>query len=291
MDDSQSRRTRLLYRRGTRGSVLRRFDLVLPGVPIFNYHGLTRSLSLDIPAGAQRFWLSPMKFRSHLACIRDQSFQVVCLNDLDKHVLGTVQESPAVVLTFDDGLASDYEIAFSTLAEFGMKAVFFVNSATVGQAGYLNWTQLAEMQRAGMSIQSHGHRHVDLTVLPTPALDAELRDSKQHIEDRLGSRVAFLAAPHGLLDQRVVRRALAVGYDAICSTRCWPARPGSSIFTRITLHQDVQLEEFHGFLTGEIWPYARRLSRGLLYRPLAVASHLSGVLRYRLLKLPTAVSK
>jgi hypothetical protein len=128
-------------------------------------------------------------------------------------------------------------------------------------------------------------------VVPTPALDAELTESKRRLEDRLGSRVDFLAVPHGVLDRRVVRRALAAGYRAVCSTRCWPARPGSTIFTRITLRRDVQIEEFHGFLTGELWPYARWLSLGLLHRPLAIAGHLCGVLRYRWLKQPTTVSK
>lgn len=265
--------------------------LKLPGVPIFNYHGLAEQPSPDIPEAALRFWLSSAKFRSHLACIRDQRFRVTVLDELSDCASSSVPKSHAVVITFDDGLASDYEIAFPLLAEFGMRAVFFVNSTTIGQPGYLSWSQIAEMKSGGMSIQSHSHRHVDLTVLPTSVLDVELAESKRCIEERVGARIDFLAAPHGLLDRRVVRRALAVGYRAVCSTRCWPATPGSSVFTRITLHRDIPIEEFQSFLTRELRPYARRLSRGLLHRPVALAGHFTGVLRYRLLKQPAAVSK
>lgn len=263
----------------------------LPGLAIFNYHGLADSLPADIPQPAQRFWLSSHQFQSHLECIRDERVHVALLEELTNQPKDITQNSPAVVLTFDDGLISDYEIAFPLLCGFGMRAVFFVNGTTIGKSGYLNWQQIGEMHQAGMSIGSHSHRHVDLTVLPTADLDAELTASKKCLEDHLGARVDYLAAPHGLLDRRVVRRALLAGYRAVCSTRCLPAFPGSRVLTRITLHRDIFIDEFRSFLKCELPPYMRRLSRGLLYRPRAIAGHLTGVLRYRLLKQPAAVSK
>jgi peptidoglycan/xylan/chitin deacetylase (PgdA/CDA1 family) len=265
--------------------------LRLPGVPIFNYHGLAESAPQEASLDARPYWIPPTQFRSQLAHIREVGFEVILMGGLKERSLGPTSKLRAVVLTFDDGLVSDYEIAFPLLVEFGQQAVFFLNTATVGKAGYLEWSQIAEMQRGGMSFQSHSHRHVDLTVLPGLTLDAELTESKQRLEDRLGSRVDFLAAPHGVLDRRVLRHALAVGYSGVCSTRCWPARPGALIVTRITLRRDVEIGEFHGFLSGKPWPYARRLSRGVLHRPQAITSHLWSVLRHRWLKQPVPVSK
>ena len=259
----------------------------LSGVPIFNYHGLAESVPEDIPLAARPFWLSPTKFRSHLAHIRDNGFQAILLSELQEQA----PESCKIALTFDDGLLTDYEAAFPLLLEFGMKATFFLNTATIGQAGYLDWAKIAEMQRHGMSFQSHGSRHVDLTVLPTPVLDAELMESKKVLEHRLDRPVDLIAAPCGVLDGRVVNRALAAGYRAVCSTRCLPARPGATVLTRITLHRDISVGEFHSFLTGEFLPYARRLSRGLLLRPQNFASHVYGVLRHRWLKQPTVASR
>jgi peptidoglycan/xylan/chitin deacetylase (PgdA/CDA1 family) len=272
------------------GETRHRLGLNLPGVPIFNYHGLAESVSHEVSQSIIRYWLSPTSFRSHLAHIRDEGFHAARLDELQKPGSGRVAKLSTVVLTFDDGLASDYDIAFPLLAEFGMSAVFFLNTAMIGQAGYLNWSQIAEMQRYGMSIQSHSHRHIDLTVLPNPALDSELNESKRLLEDRLGSQVDFLAAPRGILDRRVVRRALALGYRAVCSTRCLPARPGSTIFTRITLHRGVTTKEFRGFLKGEVWPYARRLSRGLFLHPIVIPGHLCQVVRHRWLKWPATPS-
>ena len=268
-------------------SALRFLRPRLPGVPIFNYHGLAESIPDDIPLTSRPFWLSPAKFRSHLAHIRDNGFQAILLSELQEQV----PESRKIVLTFDDGLLTDYHSAFPLLLEYGMKATFFLNTATIGQAGYLDWVKIAEMQRHGMSFQSHGSRHVDLTVLPTPVLDAELLESKKYLENHLSRPVDFIAAPCGVWDGRVVNRALAAGYRAVCSTRCLPARPGSTVLTRITLRRDIPIGEFHSFLTGEVSPYARRLSRGLLLRPRNIASHLYGVLRHRWFKQPTAANQ
>lgn len=263
----------------------------LPGVPVFNYHGLADLVPGEVPAAARQFWLSPIEFRSHLARIHDLGFHAIHLDAMENRSSSPAARLPNVALTFDDGLLTDYETAFPLLAEFGMKAAFFLNTATIGQKGYLDWAQIAEMQRHGMSIQSHSHRHLDLTVLPNAALEAELTQSKQCLEDRLGIRVDFIAAPRGVLDRRVIHRALAIGYRAVCSTRCWPACPGSNVISRITLRRGTQIEEFCGFLTGEFWPYARRLSRGLLLRPLGISGHVWGILRHRWLKQPAMVSK
>lgn len=263
----------------------------LPGVPMFNYHGLAESIPVETPVIATQFCLSASKFRSHLAHIRDNGFQPVLLDTLKDRTAHATHSSRNVALTFDDGLMTDYAAGLPLLEEFGMKATFFLNTATVGRVGYLDWSKVVEMQRLGMSIQSHSHRHVDLTVLPTAALDAELAESKKRLEDRLGTRVEFLAAPCGLLNRRVVERAIAAGYHAVCSTRCLPARPGSTVLTRITLHRGILIGEFHSLLAGEIWPYARRLSRGLLLRPLNMAGHLYDVLRHRWLKQPTIASQ
>ncbi|HEU5335896.1 MAG TPA: polysaccharide deacetylase family protein [Terriglobales bacterium] len=268
-----------------------RFRLSLPGIAVFNYHGLTDSFSAGIPEATQIYWLTPAQFRAHLAHIQQAGFRVAALEELTTHHPRRNTGVPATVLTFDDGLESDYTCALPLLRTFGAPATFFVNTSTIGQPGYVSWSQLAEMRDAGMSIQSHSHRHMDLTVLSPEVLKHDLSVSKQQVEDRLGRAVRFLAPPHGIVNRRVLEVALALGYEAVCSTRCVPARPGSKVITRITLRSDVQLSDFHGFLTGQPYRYARRLFPGLIYRPLGMASHLLQLVRYRWLKQTVPVSK
>jgi peptidoglycan/xylan/chitin deacetylase (PgdA/CDA1 family) len=181
---------------------------------------------------------------------------------------GRENGGPSVVLTFDDGRASDFEVAFPLLLEAGTRAEFFVNTAAIGRPGFLSWRQMAEMQARGMSFQSHGHDHVDLTPLPRRVVEWQLDESKRRLEDRLGSPVEFLAAPYGRLSRRVVEVAGQVGYRAVCTSRSWPARPGARLVDRIAIYRHTTPGEFSRLLGGHAIPYVIRAARAtLLFAP------------------------
>jgi peptidoglycan/xylan/chitin deacetylase (PgdA/CDA1 family) len=155
-----------------------------------------------------------------------------------------------VVLTFDDGRASDYDAAFPLLATAGVRAEFFLNTGTIGSAGFLTWSQVAEMQRAGHGFQSHSHDHVVLRGLSRRRLEEQLGESKARLEDHLGARVEFLAPPYGLLDRRVVEVARDVGYRAVCGSWPWPAKVGAGIVNRIAVYRGTAGRHFDAVLAG-----------------------------------------
>jgi peptidoglycan/xylan/chitin deacetylase (PgdA/CDA1 family) len=218
----------------------------LSGVTVFMYHGIGSAPGVD--HGDPRYWISGDLFRQHLAGIHDAGHRIALLGEVWSGVWPNGRGRPPIVLTFDDGRASDYEVAYPLLLEAEARAEFFLNTHTIGRPGYLTWTQVAEMQRQGMSFQSHGDRHVVLLGLPRPALDRELRRPKLVLEDRLGGPVDFLAAPYGLFDRRVVSVARTVGYRAVCTSRCWPARPGASTVNRVAVYPDTTSTRFAAFL-------------------------------------------
>ena len=187
---------------------------------MLQYDGLGTSLPADVDASLASHWVMPLSLGRQLATIREHRYRVVRLYDAwAPHEEGERSARPAVVLTFDDGRAADYEIAFPILLAAGARAEFFINTARVGQPGYLTWARIAEMHRAGMSLQSHAHDHVALPALSPRLLKNELKTSKRLIEDFLGRAVDFLAAPHSPLDRRVVDAAQEAGYHAVCASR------------------------------------------------------------------------
>src|SRR5262249_42598257 len=173
---------------------------------------------------------------------------------------------PSVVLTFDDGRAADYEIAFPILLAAGMRAEFFINTAHVGQPGYLTWARITEMHRAGMSFQSHRPDPVALPALSARLLRNELRTSKRLIEDFLGRGVDFLAAPHSLVDRRVVDAAQEAGYQAVCASRGWPAQPGDAVVNRITVLRDTTAGQFGALIARQPQAYVGAVARALVTR-------------------------
>jgi peptidoglycan/xylan/chitin deacetylase (PgdA/CDA1 family) len=230
-------------------------ELTLSGAPVLMYHGLGAALPAEVVGRETKYWVTPAAFARHLAQIREAGQRVRRLYDFWSGEPDSPENQSAVVLSFDDGHATDYEVAFPLLLAAGARAEFFVNTATIERAGYLTWAQIVEMHRAGMSFQSHAHDHVLLPGLPERLLRNELQTSKRLIEDRVGRGVDFLAAPYGMLDRRVAEVARDVGYQAVCSSLSWPARPGAAVVTRVAVYRDTTAARFAGILARQPGAY------------------------------------
>ena len=111
----------------------------------------------------------------------------------------------AVLITFDDGYRDNLENAAPVLRKYGYPAVQFVPIAYVGEAlplphdeflaarGVLNrivdWDELAELERLGVRIESHGISHKPLADLEVDEAAREIVVSKLRLEERLGRPV------------------------------------------------------------------------------------------------------
>src|SRR5690349_16857098 len=77
--------------------------------------------------------------------------------------------APTVVtIEFDDGNLDQYTIR-SILATHGMRATFYVNTGTIGDATHLSWTQLHDLATDGNDIGGHTLNHVNLKHLKMAA--------------------------------------------------------------------------------------------------------------------------
>ena len=232
--------------------------LSLSGVPVLMYHALGENL------GHGKYGVSPAQFRGHLQVIRDLGFEVVTLDDV---VAGTAPER-AVVLTFDDGISSDYEVAFPALQEAGMVAEFFVSTAKVGHGDHVTWTQMAEMHRAGMRFGSHGHDHVPISTLPPKERTNQLRESRTLLEQHLGSAVHTFSVPFGAMSEGVRSAAVAVGLSTVCTSCHWPAQRRNPVVNRAAIYRDTDNVQLARLLLGAPLPYLlRRVRAAALYLP------------------------
>ena len=232
------------------------------------YHGLLHSGEIARGDRASKYWVRDESFRAQLGLMAREGRRVARLRDLwGPDSRGADDRSPAVV-TFDDGHASDYEVAFPALQAGAAGADFFVNTSQVGRAGYLTWPQIAEMRRGGCSFSSHSHDHVALVGLPRDALRSQLERSKRVLEDRLGEAVEFLAVPYGFVNRHVIAMAREIGYRAVCTSRCWPSQPGRSPINRIAVNRDTTLGQLAALLRGQWLRFMTPATRaGLGYLP------------------------
>jgi peptidoglycan/xylan/chitin deacetylase (PgdA/CDA1 family) len=138
-----------------------------------------------------------------------------------------------LAVTFDDAYRSVLERAFPILSRLELPGSVFVATDFAGanpmawpgidrwlggpyepELAGMSWSELGELAEAGWEIGSHTRSHPHLTQLDDAALAAELRESKEACQERLGRPCRSLAYPYGDVDDRVVHAAGKAGYEA-----------------------------------------------------------------------------
>jgi peptidoglycan/xylan/chitin deacetylase (PgdA/CDA1 family) len=137
---------------------------------------------------------------------------------LDQAVAG--DRAGGVVVTVDDGYQDFHETVLPLLVRYQVPAVLYLATGLVAGEGAgpddpeaLTWSQLEEAVSTGLvTVGSHTHSHVDLSVAPERRCEEELTRSKGLIEDRLGIACQHFAYPWAVgspIADRLVRRLFA----------------------------------------------------------------------------------
>jgi peptidoglycan/xylan/chitin deacetylase (PgdA/CDA1 family) len=138
-----------------------------------------------------------------------------------EHRLAGGGGKPGVLLSFDDGFASNGEVAETILAPLGAKALFFVCPGLMeleGEAqlaaiaanvlrgqkpapeGLMGWDTVERLKAAGHGIGSHTMDHLRLTALSPDQRAAQIGDAALALERRLGQRAGWFAYTFGDVD-------------------------------------------------------------------------------------------
>jgi peptidoglycan/xylan/chitin deacetylase (PgdA/CDA1 family) len=252
-----------------------------PPVPILMYHEVVAPEDLeDMARKTQRGYLLRREdFARQLQMLRESGFESIDLEQLAAGAQGGHWPARPIVLSFDDGYAGNYRHAFPLLREAGFQATFFVVSNKIGQDAMMSWTQLSEMARAGMAVESHTANHPLLSTLDAPATRAELADSRKAIEDHLGRPVRFLSLPNGDSNPHYPALAAECGYLGGCSSQFGYNRPGTDrwFWQRIAVRIDTSPARLRRLATAAplevALQTARAAAKGAVARALGKARY------------------
>lgn len=185
------------------------------GEPLVNlcFHGIGRP-ARELEPGEAAYWVGTGVFHD---------------------VLDAVAGDPRVRLSFDDGNASDAEVALPALVERGLPATFFVLAGRLDRPGSLSREQLLALHEHGMTVGSHGMDHVPWRHLDRATADRELCRARTELEDLVGSPVRDVALPLGRYDRRLLGLLRGLGYRSVhTSDRRW-ARSGAWLQPRFSV--------------------------------------------------------
>ncbi len=178
------------------------------------------------------------RFEEQMGVLGELGYRVVDLDAvLDHFVDGAPLPTNSVLITFDDGYRDNLENAVPVLERFGYPAVLFVPIGYLDGSGplpheerlaangllnpTLDWGGVAEIEAAGVRVESHGIAHRPLAELEPDEAAREIALSKLRLEDRLGREVrAFAFVKGSEADYRPVHLSLVrqAGYDLAFTT-------------------------------------------------------------------------
>jgi peptidoglycan/xylan/chitin deacetylase (PgdA/CDA1 family) len=161
--------------------------------------------------------VTPPNFALQMGFLRFAGVHTVNLGDA-MQALRSNHPLPArsVVLTFDDGYRDFATVAAPVLQHDGLRGTVFVVSGFVGRHGYMDATQVRQVQDMGMTIGVHTVNHIDLSSVPLDIARNQIDVSHAQLDALAGRHLLDFAYPYGGFNAAVEQLVLADGFrDAV----------------------------------------------------------------------------
>ena len=168
-------------------------------IPVLMYHSISNDKS--------HLSVSINNFENQLEYLKNSGYNSISFNEIHKNI------NKPIIITFDDGYKDNMINALPILKKYNFVSTCFVvsdligryNKWDVGHEGYvykelLSKNDLIEWLGHGMSIGSHGKSHISLTTLDEEEVKHEICNSKNIIQDYIGSNIDSFSYPFGQIN-------------------------------------------------------------------------------------------
>ncbi len=198
---------------------------------------------------------------------------------------------PDIVLTFDDGHVSNFDIAMPLLAERGLSAYLFVTGNYVDTPHFCTGEQLQAMAEAGMVIGSHGMTHQFFDDFDDAQTERELRQSSEQLARQSKMPVQSISFPGGRYNENTLEKAKASGYAVLFGsgfgTVALADLSGRKPLNRVAIRRHTSLKEFEKIVAAD--PVYYTLQKGKQHLKLLIKKALGNRLYHGLYKSVSAL--
>lgn len=186
---------------------------------VLAYHAIGDCPPAEDPAN---LFLPAQTFAEQMSFLA-RTREVVPLEEIVK--LDRSERSGKVAITFDDAYRSVATTALPILRSHGFAATVFAptrwlgdrnrwDAATNCDLSIMSPEELREASTRGLSVESHGHAHLDMQLARDEDIQRDLAESISVFEQSLGGRPRFLAFPYGRTSERAQDAARRAGFEA-----------------------------------------------------------------------------
>lgn len=184
-------------------------------LPVLLYHNIT-----DTPGDYNpEVHISKELFEEHLNFLKENNYNAITFYDYYNYrTNGAILPENPVIITFDDGYISNYEIAYPLIKKYGLKATIFMvtNSSFYPEnfpIPHFTYAHAKEMQESGIiEIESHSAVHLVHPLLTLNELTYNIRKSYLDLYFTLGKVPFVYAYPTGAYSDITREEVSKAGY-------------------------------------------------------------------------------
>jgi len=182
-------------------------------VPILVYHVINAP-----PAGSSAnpaLYVPTSDFSAQMQALKANGWHAVTLDQLEAY---WTRDTPLgsgkpIVITFDNGYASQYANALPVLKALGWAAVENLQLTGLPPSqGGLTDAQIRSLIAAGWELDTQGLDHTDLTTLDPAQLTNDVATARQMLQSRYGVHANWFSYPSGDYNPTVTAAVSAAGY-------------------------------------------------------------------------------
>ena len=146
------------------------------------------------------------QFESHLKEFSLPKYNILPLDLIVDIVINDGQlPDNAIGISIDDADKSFFYIAWPKFKEKGFPVTLFVNTSIIANnKNYLNWEQIRQLKKEGVTIGAHSHLHNHLPEMSITEIINEIEISNKIFLKQIGEIPTLFAYPYGEADVKII---------------------------------------------------------------------------------------
>lgn len=147
------------------------------------------------------------QFKSHIIEFSNNKYSVKSLEFIIDTIINDGDlPNNTIGISIDDADKSFYNKAWPVFKKNELPVTLFVNTSTIhkNNKNYLNWDQIRELMREGVSIGAHSHSHYHMPDLSIEEIKKEIEISNNIFLKELGIIPSLFAFPYGETNQEII---------------------------------------------------------------------------------------
>ncbi len=157
------------------------------------------------------------QFEAHLAELKLGGYNVLPLPEIILSLkTGKSLPNRTVGISFDDAFLSVYKNAWPRLKENGFPFTIFIATDYVdnNSPNFMNWSQIQEMTKAGVTIGSHTGSHLHMPIASEQENIEEVERAQKRINEVLNKTPSLFAYPYGETSLKIQELIKKLGFIA-----------------------------------------------------------------------------